>query len=268
MSVLDSHLGYDNWTDEVDLGPVFFNFTLDTATEFLFGESVHSQKKVADGRNNFGAAFDKAQYIMSIANRMGSNYWMAHTKEFHDTVKLVHDFIDGFVQKTLARQAAQQAAGEKSEDDRYIFLEALAEQTQNPVELRSEVLNILLAGRDTTASTLGWFFWTMAHDKNKHTYQRLRTIILDEFGTYDNPKPITFETLKNCEYLQWCLNELLRLYPAVPLNGRGAVKDTVLPKGGGPDGESPVYIRKGEDVSYWVRFEHHLFTFFSSQCNR
>ena len=31
------------WTKDVDMLPLLFNFTLDTATDFLFGESVNSQ---------------------------------------------------------------------------------------------------------------------------------------------------------------------------------------------------------------------------------
>jgi hypothetical protein len=39
------HLPVDSsgWTTEIDLSPLFFRLTLDSATEFLFGESVHSQ---------------------------------------------------------------------------------------------------------------------------------------------------------------------------------------------------------------------------------
>jgi cytochrome P450 len=47
-------------------------------------------------------------------------------------------------------------------------------------------------------------------------------------------------------------NPVLRLYPSVPLNGRDAVRDTVLPTGGGPDEQSPVFIRKGMTVEYSV----------------
>jgi cytochrome P450 len=42
----------------------------------------------------------------------------------------------------------------------------------------------------------------------------------------------------------------LRLYPPVPLNSREAVKTTILPTGGGPDGNSPILVRKGEVVVF------------------
>jgi cytochrome P450 len=44
----------------------------------------------------------------------------------------------------------------------------------------------------------------------------------------------------------------LRLHPIVPVNGRVAVRDTTIPVGGGPDGKSPVFVKKGQIVVYNV----------------
>ncbi|KAM0817194.1 putative Cytochrome P450 [Seiridium cardinale] len=44
------------------------------------------------------------------------------------------------------------------------------------------------------------------------------------------------------------LPKALRLYPPVPLNNREAIETTILPTGGGPDGDSPILVRKGELV--------------------
>lgn len=251
MTVLDRHIGASRWTDLVDLQVLFFRLTLDSATEFLFGESVYSQlgEGGAIEAQAFAHAFDRSQYILSQATHLGTNYWMAHTPEFHRMVKKVHSFVDYFVQLALV-----QGSGEKQSDEkeRYVFLQALAQDTRDPIELRSQLLNILLAGRDTTASTLGWFFYTMADVQYTPLYRRLRAIILEEFGTYTQPKDITFERIKGCRYLQWCINETLRLYPVVPMNVRTAQVDTTLPVGGGPDGRFPVYIKKGQDIGYSV----------------
>ena len=42
----------------------------------------------------------------------------------------------------------------------------------------------------------------------------------------------------------------LRVYPPVPLNNRTAKKNTMLPRGGGPDGTAPILVRKGEVVVF------------------
>ena len=54
----------------------------------------------------------------------------------------------------------------------------------------------------------------------------------------------------------------LRLYPSVPVNTRTAVKDTILPVGGGPDLSSPVFIPKGSAVAYSVYSMHRRPDFF------
>jgi cytochrome P450 len=48
----------------------------------------------------------------------------------------------------------------------------------------------------------------------------------------------------------------LRVHPVVPGNGRFAIKDTVLPRGGGPDGQQPLFVPKGTMVGYSVFTMH------------
>ena len=46
--------------------------------------------------------------------------------------------------------------------------------------------------------------------------------------------------------------QALRLYPPVPLNTRFCRQATVLPRGGGVDGQSPILVREGMPVAYSV----------------
>jgi cytochrome P450 len=46
--------------------------------------------------------------------------------------------------------------------NRFVFLDKLARQTQDPSRLRSEILQILIAARDTTAVSLSWTFYHLA----------------------------------------------------------------------------------------------------------
>jgi cytochrome P450 len=255
------------WTNQLDLQELFFRLTLDTATEFLFGYSVNSQlddiptlapvkpDNLSVDEKAFAVAFDQGAATLSRRLRFKDKYWMFHPKAFTAACKTCHEFIDVFVQLELAKrtQAKSNESGHSSE--KYIFLEALAAETQDPLELRSQLLHILLAGRDTTASLLSWLFFSLARDPVR--YDKLRRIVLEEFGSYASPTNITFVTLKECKYLNYCLNEALRLYPVVPLNTRQANKDTTLPRGGGKDGKSRIFIPKGMQVDYSVHVMHH-----------
>ncbi|PFH63112.1 hypothetical protein XA68_17756 [Ophiocordyceps unilateralis] len=255
LTVLERSRQTDGWSEFVDLQPLFFRLTLDSATEFLFGESVNSQLGATERHARFARAFDKSQDTLSLGARLGVKYWLVHNAEFRRNVAEVHGWVDRFVKMAIDRGCD---GDEKTAGAKYVFLHALSRETQDPNELRSQLLNILLAARDTTASTLSWFFLTMADARNAHVFHRLRQVIIDEFNTYSSPRDITFERIKSCQYLQWCIAEILRLYPAVSLNIRTALVDTVLPTGGGAEGHRPIYVRKGEDVSYAVHAMHRL----------
>jgi cytochrome P450 len=249
----------DGWTETTDLQPLNFRLTMDSATEFLFGESVNSQLAGLPGQTPseydaaFINAFDSSQDIISKAFRLNDWYPLGLSKELYESSKICHRFIHRFVQKAInhEKESKSVAPGQK---EKYCFLNELAAQTQDPVEIRDQLLSILLAGRDTTASLLGFFFLMVA--ENQDVFDKLRKIVINDFGTYKNPQNITFSSLKGCSYLQWCLNETLRLFPTVPLNTRRSVKNTTIPRGGGSDGLSPVFVPKGTEVNYCVYAMH------------
>jgi cytochrome P450 len=163
-------------------------------------------------------------------------------------LKIVRDFVDSFVWDALSRRNTEKSSS-SSEPGRYIFLYELAKETQDPILLRSESLNILLAGRDTTASLLGNLWFVIA--RRPDIWANLRSEI-DPL----NGSPPTYQQLKDMKYLRYTLNESLRLYPVVPSNSRTAVRDTILPLGGGPDGKSPVFVPKGTEFAYSVYAMH------------
>lgn len=186
--------------------------------------------------------------------RLADMYYLHAPREFYAQCKQVHEFADYYVNLALTTDLAKATSEKGSGREKYVFLAELVKSTRDPIELRSQLLNILLAGRDTTAGLLGWTFYTLA--RHPESYTKLRNIILEQFGTYDDPRNITFANLKGCQYLQHVLQEILRLFATVPLNSRRATKDTTLPRGGGPDGQSPIYIKKGQEINYMVHVMH------------
>lgn len=245
------------WTRDTDIQTIFFRLTIDSATEFLFGESVESQTAaVKDGVDDqFAFYFDKSQWFCAQRGRFEKLHWLVNSKESQHSTSQVHAFVDRFVQSSLDMvRNEKHGLMDEEKSGPYVFLHALAATTQDPIELRSQLLNILLAGRDTTASLLSWTILLLA--RHPTIFHKLRQTIIETFGPYDRPNPITFAGLKACQPLQHVLNESLRLYPVVPMNRRTAVRDTTIPRGGGPDGTLPVYIRKGESVGYNVHILH------------
>lgn len=74
-------------------------------------------------------------------------------------------------------------------------------------------------------------------------------------ATLDGQHP-SFEQLKELKYLQAVINEVLRLWAPVSLNSRICLADRVLPRGGGPDGSSPLFMPKGSQLG-WVLYAYH-----------
>ncbi len=127
----------------------------------------------------------------------------------------------------------------------YTFLHALAGFTRDRQMLRDQLVAVLLAGRDTTASTLSWTFYELA--RHPEAFKKLRKEIIDTLGKDQAP---SYDNLKNMKYLQYVMNETLRIYPVVPFNVRLALHDTTLPRGGGPDGMSPFAVLKDTPIGY------------------
>lgn len=237
----------------IDLQPLFYQLTLDSATEFLLGESVDVLRSPAGSEQQlFGQAFDFAQTELNLRLRLGPFVWLYRNKNFDRACVRVHNFVDKFVAKALEFRRESLASGKMNEEKqkgKYIFMNELALATDDPIQIRSEILNILLAGRDTTAGLLSNTFHVLA--RRPDIWAKLKQEV-DQLG---GKKP-DYETLRNMKYLKHVLNESLRLYPSVPQNIRFAHKDTTLPVGGGPDGRAPIFVAKGQLVAYGVFSMH------------
>ncbi|PVH17170.1 uncharacterized protein CXQ87_000051 [Candidozyma duobushaemuli] len=255
---LASHIKKANG-ETFDIQDLFFKFTVDTATEILFGESVYClrdgtvpEKPPHDlfpGREEFGEAFNLTQRVLAMRSYSQVFYRVIDGFKFRSACSKVHKFAQFYVNKAL--DAPQEEIEAKSEKG-YTFLYELVKQTRDPKVLQDQLLNIMVAGRDTTAGLLSFTLFELS--RHPEVYNRLKEEVLVQFGegTPEDISNISFESLKKCEYLKWVLNEVLRMYPSVPMNFREATKDTVLPTGGGPDGTAPVFVAKGTTVAYSV----------------
>ena len=59
----------------------------------------------------------------------------------------------------------------------------------------------------------------------------------------------------------------MRLWPLIPVNTRKAVRDTVLPLGGGPDGKDAIHVPRGTTVRYSVYAMHREEEIFGEDAN-
>jgi cytochrome P450 len=199
------HIPRDGKT--VDLQELFFLLTIDTATEFLFNHSTNSLRMVGqEDENNedliFGKAFNFAQHDVTNRVRYGIFNRFRENKKGEEAIQICHRYIDRFVDDALKfrKEMDEEKKTGTQKDEKYFFIQEVAKQTTDKKRIRDELINILVAGRDTTASLLSNMFFQFA--KRPEIYAKLR----EEVASLDGRLP-SYDDLKNLKYLKWCLNE-------------------------------------------------------------
>ncbi|TRM60413.1 cytochrome P450 [Schizophyllum amplum] len=254
----------------IDFQDMVSRFTLDSATEFLFGFDVNSSGAglpYPDGNslanspefvnhpsNRFVEAFWEGQNLTAMRSRTGDTWKLLEF--WKDTIKPCRTVVDEFTREILAEQdlhkgdieARQGASGAKpNEND--TLLQHLVAHTQDKRVLADEIINLLVAGRDTTSGTLTYGIYKLA--EHPDILAKLRAEILDKVGPTRRP---TYDDIRDMKYLRAFLNEVLRLYPIVPVNNRTAKRDTLLPYK--DSSKRPVFVPKGTRCFYSVYLMH------------
>ncbi|KAL7942335.1 cytochrome P450 [Trichoderma barbatum] len=231
----------------IDIKKLFFRYTLDLSADFLFGIDI---KCLTTPKHTLLDSFNQVQRLQNIMIRASQLRWLIPKKAYYASIRDIEDFVNPIIQRALSMSPYELAAHTKSDRD-YTFLHELAGFTRDPKMLRDQILAILIAGRDTTASALSWAMYELS--RHPAVVARLREEILATVGTHQLPN---YEHLKEMSYLRAVINETLRLYPPVPFNVRTALKDTTLPRGGGPDGTEPLSVLKNTKIGYTTLVMH------------
>lgn len=91
----------------------------------------------------------------------------------------------------------------------------------DPKYLKDIILSFIIAGKDTTATTLSWFLYMLC--KHPLIQEKIALEIREATKLKDNScfdgiaASMTEEALDKMQYLHAALTETLRLYPAVPV---------------------------------------------------
>ncbi|KAJ6522732.1 cytochrome P450 [Mycena capillaripes] len=251
----------------VDIQDCVSRFTLDSATEYLFGRSVDSMSAglayppsspLVDSpaflnhpSNTYVRAFVQGQILM-VERAALSTKWPL--REFwRDRVKPHRDAADAYIEpimeEALAKKRMRKQGGVMLEEEDATFLSHLVQSTEDKAVIRDSIFNILVAGRDTTAATLTFAVYMLA--EHPDIADRLRKEVLDTVGSSKMP---TYDDLRGMKYMRAFINETLRLYPAVPFDSRTSKKATTWPAL--KPGDKPLYITPNTKCRYSVFLMH------------
>ncbi|KAK4379322.1 hypothetical protein RND71_001184 [Anisodus tanguticus] len=237
-----------------DMQELLMRCSLDSIFKVGFGVDLNCLDGSGGDDNEFIKAFDDSNALTYW--RYVDPFWKLKRyfnigSEFllKKNIKFIREFVDGLIRTRRLQLEMKQDSMDKED----ILSRFLVESKKDPEKmtdlyLRDIILNFMLAGKDSTANTLSWFFYVLCKNPliQVKIVEEIREVIgnnMKDNGSVDDfVACITEEVLEKMHYLHATLTETLRLYPAVPVDGRCADADDVLPDG--------FHIRKGDGVYY------------------
>ncbi|KAL4355319.1 hypothetical protein GQ457_06G025670 [Hibiscus cannabinus] len=141
--------------------------------------------------------------------------------------------------------------GERINEEEYVndadpsilrFLLASREEVSS-LQLRDDLLSMLVAGHETTGSVLTWTLYLLSKNPSSllKAQQEVDRVLEGRLPTY--------EDIKDLKFLTRCITESLRLYPHPPVLIRRAQVDDVLP--------GDYKVKAGQDIMISVYNIHH-----------
>jgi cytochrome P450 len=160
-----------------------------------------------------------------VTQELGANPFEVVAKDSARNLQFVYKFrsLTGLVQKLIARRRAQPA--EEHFDYLAMLLSARDKETGQPMsdgELIDEILTLIVAGHETTASGLNWTWYLLS--QHPEAEARLHAE-LDAAPELPAPSLVQVEALA---YTQQVINEALRLYPPGWVLSRRTIEADVL----------------------------------------
>ncbi|XP_028797459.1 cytochrome P450 704C1-like [Neltuma alba] len=231
----------------LEIQDLFFKSTLDSVFKVVLGVELDTLRGTYEDGAKFSNAFNDASEITLL--RYVDIFWkikrflhIGLEGSLRKNIKVVDEFVYKIIRsKTEQVQKSPDGSARKDILSRFLDLEET-----DPKYLKDIILSFIIAGKDTTATTMTYFLYSLC--KYPHVQDNIVEEVKDvtklkEFSTVEElADNITEEALENMQYLTAALTETLRLYPAVPWDAKVCFSDDTL-----PDGFS---VKKGDLVSY------------------
>ncbi|XP_023638222.1 carotene epsilon-monooxygenase, chloroplastic [Capsella rubella] len=202
------------------IGLSLFNYNFDSlTTDSPVIEAVYTALKEAELRSTDLLPYWKIDALCKIIPRQ---------VKAEKAVTLIRETVEDLISKC---KEIVEREGERINDEEYVndadpsilrFLLASREEVSS-VQLRDDLLSMLVAGHETTGSVLTWTLYLLS--KNSSALAKAQEEV-DRVLEGRNP---AFEDIKELKYITRCINESMRLYPHPPVLIRRAQVPDILP---------------------------------------
>ncbi|KAL7586026.1 alkane hydroxylase MAH1 [Lactuca sativa] len=227
-----------NNQQETDMQEIFQRFTFDTICLLLLNYdpetlSLHLPYNACE------KAFMEAEESILWRHLLPENVWKLQRRfnigKEKNLIEASKAF-DEFIYKCLSRKENELNDFERVEKEvgllKYLITSFQGQHhgtsTNTRTFLKDTILNLMIAGKDTTSTGLSWFFYLLA--QNPSTESKIREEIEKQVGG-SKWKYLNAKELDGLVYLHGGLCEALRLYPPVALEHKAPSKADVLPSG-------------------------------------
>lgn len=221
---------------EIDLQDIFQRFTFDSISKLLLDYdpgSLSIDLPYVPCEKAFNDAMEAILHRHALPEIIWRlQKWLGIGKE--KKLKRAWEEFDRFIYSALKlKQQKSESEPEEAFDDCVTAFTAAHKNNSAVLDgdlrvfLRDTVLNLMLAGRDTTSTGLTWLLWLLI--TNPEAKIKVTEEIESVIG--NNRMLFTIEESRKLVYLHGAICEALRLFPPVALEHKSPLKSDVLPCG-------------------------------------
>jgi cytochrome P450 len=205
-----------NASAEIDALNEMAQLTAEIICRTVFGRQLGRERalQLIEGFTDYQQRVGQMDYL----SLLGLPEWLPrpHPPSIYRSVRRIHKVLD----ELIAEHRAHRERDETSIVDR--LLDARDEDTGAPLDtlaLRNEAAVLLMAGHETTANTLAWTWYILSQmpDVEAKLHAEVDLVL--------GGRPPTLADVPKLVYTRAVFEEVLRLYPPVPLLTREAVQD-------------------------------------------
>ncbi|WVQ85454.1 hypothetical protein IAT38_007619 [Cryptococcus sp. DSM 104549] len=179
-------------------------------------------------RTEFGRAMTEAQKVVGKRVKIGTVWPLFELRHdpLAEPMKIIRTFFAPIISRALTRKRERREP-EEGEDVR--FIDRLVDAIDDRSLIEDQLINVLLASRDTLASCLTFCVYALAlHPEVEAKLGEEVRRVAGDGG------PVTKDIIRDLRYSRAFINEVLRLFPPVPLNIRRTLRPSLLPTAGAP----------------------------------
>jgi cytochrome P450 len=235
----------------IDVQDLFFRLTFDITALITFGIDLDSVGK--EVQHDFPLAFDEISFLCQ--KRFLDPFFqvkrMLQIGKRERRIKKLKTAIDQYAFTLIQERRVNHNPISMDILSRYIDYSNKTGHHISNQDLRDVVMNIILAGRDTTACALSWTWYELS--RNPHVTKRVIEEVNDICGIPDNAD-YSYDSMNKLRYTHCVALEVIRLHPPVCQDPRFASRDTVLPDGTAiPSGAGVdmCFFASGRSKSIW-----------------